>query len=317
MTRLRRIAAVGLAALLLASAAPAAAQDVVTGDLPGLRAEALAEVNASREAEGLDPLQAGETLHTIAQDHAEDMLARGYFAHASPEGVTVGDRFRTAGGGRSEIVAENLAVCDGCPTPPGEERVEAFQEGWMESPGHRENILRGGLTRFGFGIAADPGSGRTLAVQTFAGPGTSRGGSDAAAAAPLASDDRAAAAREAINGLRAEADVPPFETDEALVAAARALLPEGGASLDPPALDLGAALPEGARTRFGQLRALAATCSGCGAEPTRADVADFVARWERTQGEALTDPAFDSLGFALGADGEGAKTAILLLGAGR
>ncbi|MGP9822010.1 CAP domain-containing protein [Salinarimonas sp. NSM] len=306
-------------ALLLATlvALPAAAQEVATGDLPALRAEALAEVNASREEAGLAPLEPGDTLDAIAQNHAEDMLARDYFAHASPEGDTVGDRFRAAGGAASEIVAENLGVCEGCPVPPGEDRVEAMHRGWMESPGHRANILREGLTRFGFGIAADPASRRTLAVQTFAGPGRSGGNGDGEAAAPLDPQARAAAAADALRVLREEAGAPPLAADEALGAAARDLLPEGGASLEPPTLDLGAALRGESGARFAQVRALVATCSGCGAEPTRADVERFVEQWAQNRRDVLTDADLDRYGFALGADGRGAKTAILLLAQSR
>ncbi|WP_052341722.1 CAP domain-containing protein [Salinarimonas rosea] len=314
--RLRRAAAA--LALLLATLVvpPTAAQEIVTGDLPALRAEALAEVNASREEAGLAPLEPGETLDTIAQDHAEDMLARGYFAHASPDGDAVGDRFRAAGGAASEIVAENLGTCDGCPVPPGEARVEAMHRGWMESPGHRANILRDGVTRFGFGIAADPASRRTLAVQTFAGPGASGGNGDEGAL-PLDPHARVAAAGEEIDALRDEAGSPPLEADDALTAAARDLLPEGGASPEPPALDLGAALPGDAGARFAQVRALVATCSGCGAQPTRADVERFAEQWAQNRRDVLTDADLDRFGFALGADGRGAKTAILLLAQSR
>ncbi|WP_372424982.1 CAP domain-containing protein [Salinarimonas chemoclinalis] len=304
-----------LAATLLAVplVLPATAQDVATGDLPALRAEALAEVNASREEAGLAPLEPGDTLDAIAQGHAEDMLARDYFAHASPEGETVGDRFRAAGGATSEIVAENLGVCEGCPVPPGEDRVEAMHRGWMESPGHRANILREGLTRFGFGIAADPASRRTLAVQTFAGPG----GPGEAAGDPLDPQSGVDAAGETIGALREAAGVPPLQADAALTAAASDLLPDGGASLEPPALDLGAALRGEAGARFAQVRALVATCSGCGAEPTRDDVERFVEQWSENRRDILVDADLDRYGFALGADGRGAKTAILLLAQSR
>ena len=142
-------------------------------DLPVLRAEALQEVNADRQAAGKAPLEADRALDAAAQAHAEDMLARDYYDHVSPDGDTVRDRADRQGIGPASLVAENIAECRGCPTPPDRGRVAGFQSGWMQSPGHRENILSPGLARFGFGIAAE--AGRTVAVQTFSGPGTPRG----------------------------------------------------------------------------------------------------------------------------------------------
>lgn len=312
----------GLATALLAivSAPPAPAQDAgrfVTGDLAALREEALDEANADRREAGLAELEPGAVLDEIAQAHARDMLARDYFAHVSPEGDGVGARFREAGGARSAVVAENLATCTGCPIPPTRARVEAFEAGWMDSPEHRENLLRRGIERFGFGIAADPETERTIAVQTFAGPGVPRGLAAGAEPEPLDEAARVSAATDAVNRLREAAEAPPLQASEALTQAARAMLPESGASPDAPALDLDAALPANARAAFGAIAVLAGTCSGCGAVPTRTDIADFVAQWAETRRSRLTAPRFDRLGFAVGADGEGAKTAILVLARSR
>jgi uncharacterized protein YkwD len=319
LAALRRIA---LAAALIAPAlAPAAAQELerfATGDLDALRAEALAEANADRREAGLAPLEPGSVLDEIAQAHARDMLARGYFGHVSPEGEGVGERFRAAGGSRSAVAAENLATCTGCPIPPTPARVEAFQAGLMDSPEHRENLLGRGIDRFGYGIAGDPESGRTVAVQTFAGPGVPRG--LAAGEEPEPLDEAArpdAAALSEVNRVREAAQVVPLQASESLTQAARAVLPEGGASPDAPALDLDAALPREARADFGAVAVLAGTCTGCGAVPTRTDVADFVAQWAATRRSQLAAPRFDRIGFALGADGEGAKTAILVLAESR
>ncbi|MEX0760457.1 MAG: CAP domain-containing protein, partial [Tistlia sp.] len=169
------------ALLLWLAAAPAAALD--TGELAALRERALSLVNEARQVEGLAPLEAGDSLAAAAQKHAEDMALRDYYAHASPEGETVRDRFRTEGGSDWQLVAENIATCRRCEPPPDETRVQAFHEGWMDSPPHRENILAPGLTRFGFGIAGT--ERQTYAVQTFAGPGQPRGLAAGAAAEPL------------------------------------------------------------------------------------------------------------------------------------
>ena len=145
-----------LAAGLLASAVtPATAAE--TGDLVALRSEALALVNAARQDQGLPGLRLTARLNAAAQAHAEDMLKRGYYAHQSPEGETVADRYRERGGSRWKAVAENIAECQGCRPPLSADRVRQFHRGWMNSPPHRENIVGRGFDGFGFGIAGGNG----------------------------------------------------------------------------------------------------------------------------------------------------------------
>src|SRR5690606_13531909 len=143
----------------------------------------------------LEPLTLSDPLNAAAQAHAEDMLARGYYDHLSPEGEDVADRYRAAGGGEWRRVQENIATCSPCAGAPGAGLVARLHEGWMDSPGHRENILRPGITRFGFGIAAGR-DGPLYAVQTFAGPGAQGTGAEAA---PLAPEEAAEAFAEAVN----------------------------------------------------------------------------------------------------------------------
>lgn len=134
----------------------------------GLRHLALQLVNEARAGQGLAPLRLDDALNRAAQAHADDMLKRDYFAHASPEGDSVRDRYRAAGGAPVRRVAENLGRSFDTTGPPAADVVRRLHDGWMQSPGHRENILRPNLDRFGFGFAArDAGS---YAVQTFAGP---------------------------------------------------------------------------------------------------------------------------------------------------
>lgn len=132
-------------------------------DIAGLRRTALALVNDSRRSEGLPPLEMSTTLNAAAEAHAEDMARRGFYAHRSPEGRDVADRYRAAGGDDWAIIAENISSCISCALPTGQ--LRAFQSGWMQSPGHRRNILDPRVDRFGFGMAA--AEGRLYAVQTF------------------------------------------------------------------------------------------------------------------------------------------------------
>jgi uncharacterized protein YkwD len=126
-------------------------------------AEMLRRVNDLRRRAGLAPLAANPLLDRVSQEHAEDMLARSYFGHKTPEGLGPSDRAR-ADGYRPGI-GENLV----------EERfsVEEALEAWMDSPDHRKNILDPGCRELGMGLAvgagydAAPGGYRVIWVQSF------------------------------------------------------------------------------------------------------------------------------------------------------
>ncbi len=312
MTILPRAAVIALALGLTA----ASAQEGAPPDLPALREEALDLVNADRAEDGLGALDATAPLDEAAQAHAEDMLARNYYDHVSPEGGTVRDRYIEAGGGEWKLVAENIATCRGCP-PPDRERVRALHRDWMESPEHRENILARGLDGFGFGIAAR--GDVSYAVQTFAGPGVAPEAEDGAGSEPIAAAGRTAAALEPINAARSEAGLPPLEPDAALDAVAEELVTADGGEdggMPSPPEDLFSLLPEGERGGWRSIAVLTAACGGCGTTPARGDIARFTGQWLDGEGRsaALLDPAADRFGFALSADGQGRKTAAAVVG---
>lgn len=123
---------------------------------PDLEAKMLALVNSERIAVGLKPLAPDPELTEVARRHSADMFARGYFAHVTPEGRDPFDRIREAN--VSFLAAgENLALA---PT------VEVAHTGLMNSPGHRENILRPQFGRLGIGIM-DGGIRGIMATQNF------------------------------------------------------------------------------------------------------------------------------------------------------
>lgn len=304
MTGMLRLAPLALCCALALGGLPAAAQS-------DLQQQALDLVNAARGEAGLPALETGADLTQAARAHAEDMLARGFYGHVSPEGETVQDRYRAAGGSEWELVAENIARCSGCPAPDTA-RIAALHEGWMDSPGHRENILRQGLTRFGFAVVG--GGGRDLyAVQTFAGPGQSRGGSGEAADP----DEAAAAALDRLNAARREAGVPPLAASPVLEDAAHRLVPEDIAEFSLSGIgDLQRALPPEDLHRWGSLASLAGSCGGCGATLTRGDARAFVEDWLEPgrYRDRLLDPAMTHFGFVLRSDGAGRKVALGLSG---
>lgn len=304
--------------LAIAWLAASSAIGAESGDLDALRAEARSLVNQARHDGGLPPLESTETLNAAAQRHAEDMLQRDYYGHESPDGETVEDRLRELGGSRWQWVAENIAECRGCGTPPTSARVRSFQRGWMNSRPHRENILGRGLDGFGFGIAAGDG-GRIVAVQTFSGPGRPRGPASDELSERLSDPELAMRAVQAVNRERQSAGAPGLTASRELDGAAAELLPEdggmpfsgsGGKMELPPGLDA---------RRWRELQMLAGVCGGCGAVPTAADVRYFVDRWlgNRDYRHALLAPEASHLGFALRAGGTGRKSAVAVIGRAR
>jgi len=109
---------------------------------PDLERRMLDLVNQERVAAGLRPLAPDPELTEVARQHSTDMFARGYFAHDTPEGLSPFDRMRAADV-RFLAAGENLALA---PTLP------VAHTGLMNSPGHRENILRPQFGRVGIGI---------------------------------------------------------------------------------------------------------------------------------------------------------------------
>lgn len=119
--------------------------------------------NITRKNLGLDPLKINEKLSEAAQAKAQDMIAKQYFAHTSPEGVTPWFWFKQAGY-KYTYAGENLAV--------HYTTAEAVEEGWLASPSHKANIVNEHYTQIGVGVAqgAFEGFNSTVVVQMFGTP---------------------------------------------------------------------------------------------------------------------------------------------------
>jgi uncharacterized protein YkwD len=120
-------------------------------------------VNAEREARGLPAYRVDETLAAVARAHAQDMVARDYVGHTSPEGKRVRDRLRDAGLDLDRA-GENYYVT----TRRAEEAVANTLAWFMGDPSHRDNVLHGYYTRIGVGVAYRP-PGWYVFVLDFAG----------------------------------------------------------------------------------------------------------------------------------------------------
>jgi uncharacterized protein YkwD len=119
--------------------------------------EMLRLVNQERALQGLSELVIDEALREVARAHSADMFQRGYFGHIDPDGITPFTRMQ-AGGVLFILAGENLALA---PT------VSIAHQGLMDSPGHRENILRPQYGRIGIGAVRDNRYG-IMFTQNFA-----------------------------------------------------------------------------------------------------------------------------------------------------
>lgn len=113
-------------------------------------------INKERAAKGFRPVIVNKKLQDVARSHAKDMLARGYFSHYTPEGLSPFDRLAIANI-RYAVAGENLALAPG---------VTLAMQGFMNSPGHRANILSANFGKVGIG-AIDGGVYGIMFAQEF------------------------------------------------------------------------------------------------------------------------------------------------------
>ncbi|MDQ1293473.1 MAG: hypothetical protein QG608_1354 [Actinomycetota bacterium] len=111
--------------------------------------EVLRLVNVERAGSGCGPVTADGLLAQVARAHSKDMAVNKFFDHNSQDGRSPFDRMRAAGYSFS-TAAENIAA--------GQQTASAVMESWMNSPGHRENILNCGLKELGVGMWKQSGS---------------------------------------------------------------------------------------------------------------------------------------------------------------
>jgi uncharacterized protein YkwD len=135
-------------------------------------------INEQRQANGISVLSFDPQLSLIARGHSQDMATRNYFEHDTPEGLTFSDRYKQAGyncqtqfdvtgnsymisGGGENIFQNNLynsvEYTNGYPTHYDWNDMSALAnstvDGWMNSQGHKKNILTPYFQNEGIGVA--------------------------------------------------------------------------------------------------------------------------------------------------------------------
>ena len=99
-------------------------------------------VNETRAQNGLTPMKLSARLSNVAQNHASDMANQGYFSHKNPLGESSFDRMAKEGISYT-AAGENIAK--------GQQTPRDVMNSWMNSPGHRANILSKKFNKLGVG----------------------------------------------------------------------------------------------------------------------------------------------------------------------
>lgn len=138
-------------------------QKIIIPDLnqtKNLENEVIRLVNVERQKNGLAPLKANWELSRVAQYKSQDMVEKNYFSHTSP---TYGSPFKmiTDFGLTYSAAGENIAM--------GQKTPADVMKGWMNSSGHRANILNSTYTEIGVGLAVNK-NGQNYWTQMFIKP---------------------------------------------------------------------------------------------------------------------------------------------------
>jgi uncharacterized protein YkwD len=122
-------------------------------------------INSERRKNNIKPLVLDEQLSNIARAHSQDMANRHFFEHVNPDGESPRDRVRLAGYNCPRIVGENIFQNNlySRVTITGDRKTYDWNSpdeiatstvhGWMNSSGHRKNILEVNYVKTGVGIA--------------------------------------------------------------------------------------------------------------------------------------------------------------------
>lgn len=113
-------------------------------DVKAIEYEVIKLVNIERSKNGLSQLTADWQLSRVARYKSTDMRDKNYFSHYSP---TYGDPFKMMHDFGISFYAAGENIAKGQPTP------QAVMQAWMNSPGHRANILNPQFNEIGVGIA--------------------------------------------------------------------------------------------------------------------------------------------------------------------
>jgi len=126
------------------------------------------KVNENRASAGVGSLEFHAGLANVARKHSQDMIDRNFFDHTNPDGLDPFDRIAAAGISCT-WQGENIAVRNvnyGCGDGGSQGVADCIVNGWMNSSGHRTNILTEAYKKEGIGVAITS-DGEVYATQVF------------------------------------------------------------------------------------------------------------------------------------------------------
>ena len=163
----RRSRVPALAAALCATAALALAPGAngATQAELGAQRDLLAAVNQARTARHLAPLRLSKVLSRPARRHSAYLARTGRLDHSGADGRPFYVRLYAAGFSRRKAVGENLGMAGGCSTDLSAKMVQM----WLNSPGHRANLLSRAYRVVGIGVVAAADCSNTVYTTDFGG----------------------------------------------------------------------------------------------------------------------------------------------------
>lgn len=156
-----------LAALAVAASATVALPATAAPPAPGRsgpEVRLLAAMNVARAQNGLPALRLSPVLSRPARAHSRTLTTTQQLSHDGPNGEPFWKRLVAAGYPRNHWMGENLALVSGC-----QEASATMVQMWLESPGHRANLLSRRFTVVGIGVASDAACAVTIATTDFGG----------------------------------------------------------------------------------------------------------------------------------------------------
>jgi uncharacterized protein YkwD len=187
--RLGAVLALTLLATLFVAPTSVAASDELT--VAQAELQMVDVLNADRKSAGLVALRTDSRLMTIARNRSNDMAAKNYFSHTQPDGRNVFDLIgaaKIAWYGAGEIIAWNNY-------PTLATSIQAANNGWLGSSGHRPLIMSASYNYIGVGLALQPATGKKYWTAVFL-KGPDRTGAKATTAAPTVASGSTAATKK-------------------------------------------------------------------------------------------------------------------------
>lgn len=148
----------------LAFAGVSGASGATSAEISG-QSRLLVEMNVARAQHNLSPLRHSQVLTRPARQHSAYLARAGTLDHDGADGTPFYARLYRAGFSRRKAVGENLGMSSGCATDLARTMVKM----WLDSPGHRANLLSKRFKVVGLAVVTAPDCSNTVYATDFGG----------------------------------------------------------------------------------------------------------------------------------------------------